>query len=240
VVKHSGTLAAEVSLAAEGDEIRLEVADHGRGAPQGLETRPPRTDAGFGLFSIRERLQVLDGKMSIHSTAGEGMRIVLRLPLTTPSPTQASSMVYESAQRVMRPQAPAPGSAAGRTIRILLVDDHEIMRAGLASLLQDDPTIRIVGEAGNGAQALELARSTRPDLILMDVSMPTMDGVEATRQILHEIPTALIVGLSVHDEVGRAEAMRASGACGYLPKGCPADQLLAAIHKYADHAPCRD
>lgn len=114
-------------------------------------------------------------------------------------------------------------------IRVLLADDHQILREGLASLLADEPDMEVVGEAGDGQEAIELARSTAPDVILMDVTMPGVDGIQATRQITSEISNVRVIGLSMHEEEDMAKAMRAAGASAYLSKGGPSEALIAAI-----------
>lgn len=114
-------------------------------------------------------------------------------------------------------------------IRVLLADDHQILREGLASLLADEPDMEVVGEAGDGQEAIELARSTDPDVILMDVTMPGVDGIQATRQITSERSTVRVIGLSMHEEEDMAKAMRAAGATAYLSKGGPSEALIAAI-----------
>jgi len=104
------------------------------------------------------------------------------------------------------------------TIRVLLVDDHALFRQGVASLLADERDFEVVGEAVDGQQALEMARELMPDVILMDVSMPVMDGLAATRRIKAEMPHVRIVVLTLSDgESARFEAIQC-GASGYLPK----------------------
>jgi CheY-like chemotaxis protein len=114
-------------------------------------------------------------------------------------------------------------------IRVLLADDHCVFRAGLASLLADEPDIEVVGEAGDGQQVIELARSTAPEVVLMDVTMPRMSGVDATRYLHEEMPGVRIIGLSMHSEDDMASSMRQAGAVNYLTKGGSPDLLLAAI-----------
>ena len=112
-------------------------------------------------------------------------------------------------------------------IRILSVDDHPLMRAGVASFLATEPGLSVVGEAANGEEALEKFRELRPDLVLMDLSMPVMDGLEATRAILNEFPDARIIVLTTF--AGDEDIHRAldAGAMGYLLK----DMLVADVLK---------
>ncbi len=117
----------------------------------------------------------------------------------------------------------------GTPIRVLLVDDHVLFRKGVASLLADDPKLQVVGEADNGADAVEKARDLMPDVILMDVSMPVLDGLETTRRIKAEMPYVRIVMLTASDgDQSLFEAIK-SGAQGYLLKNADPALLLTTI-----------
>ena len=122
--------------------------------------------------------------------------------------------------------------------RVMLVDDHQLVRAGLAALLTADPKLDVVAEAGDGRRAVELARELEPDLILMDLSMPLLNGAEATRQILAERPDTKIVILTSFSERERVADALQAGAIGYLLKDSEPAQLVAALHAAAaGHAP---
>jgi len=127
----------------------------------------------------------------------------------------------------------APADADAPRIRILVVDDHDIVREGLVGLLDHAADIEVVGEAGSGQEAIDLARDLRPDVIVMDVSMPGMDGIEATRRITAECPGIRVVGLSMHDGDSVVRRMRDAGAAAYVTKGGPADDLLDAVRSVA-------
>lgn len=123
-------------------------------------------------------------------------------------------------------------------IRVLVVDDHHLVRAGLISLLDAAPGIQVAGEAADGQQALEVAAATTPDVVLMDLSMPGMDGVAATRLLLAEQPRARVVALTSFSDRQRVTDILAAGAIGYLLKDSRPDDLLAAVRAAADgHAP---
>ena len=113
--------------------------------------------------------------------------------------------------------------------RILIVDDHEIFRRGLRSLLESHPEIEICGEATNGLEAIEKAKEIRPDVILMDISMPYLDGLQATRQIRNEIPKSSILLLSQHDSSHMLSAALKAGASAYVTKSQVSVCLLAAL-----------
>lgn len=113
--------------------------------------------------------------------------------------------------------------------RVMVVDDHRIVREGLSVLLGTQPDMEIVGEAEDGEQALEAVRRLHPDVVIMDINMPRVSGVEATRRIKREMPDVGIVALSMHGEEEIVAAMRSAGADSYVAKGGPADELWAAI-----------
>jgi DNA-binding NarL/FixJ family response regulator len=114
-------------------------------------------------------------------------------------------------------------------LRVLVVDDHALVRRGFATLLAGEPDLTVVGEAANGQMAIELTRQLSPDVVLMDVNMPVMNGIEATRAIHAEFPMVRVIGLSVFEDPDQTAAMRHAGAVGYLHKNATAEALLAAI-----------
>jgi len=118
-------------------------------------------------------------------------------------------------------------------IRLLLVDDHDVVRVGLKSFLQTQDGLSVVGEAANGEQAIEQALLVKPDVILMDITMPEMDGLEATRRLRNLCPDSLVLALTVHDDKQYFMQMLAAGASGYITKQSAADDLVAAIFTVA-------
>jgi DNA-binding NarL/FixJ family response regulator len=122
--------------------------------------------------------------------------------------------------------------------RILLADDHAVMREGLARLLGQEADFEVVGEASDGQDAVLKAGALRPDVILMDISMPVLTGIEATRIIHRHYPGIRIIGLSLYSEEERAREMLEAGAAYYMTKSGPATDLKAAIRAcMQDRAP---
>jgi DNA-binding NarL/FixJ family response regulator len=119
-------------------------------------------------------------------------------------------------------------------ISVLLVDDHAILRDGIRSLLEKDPQLKVVGEAGDGRTALELTRQLKPDIVLMDVAMPLLNGLEATSQILQAFPESKVIILSMYDYESYIRQALAAGAAGYILKDATSQELLDAI--YAVHS----
>jgi DNA-binding NarL/FixJ family response regulator len=116
------------------------------------------------------------------------------------------------------------------SIKILLTDDHAIIRQGLRSLLEKQPDIEVVAEAEDGRQAFELVRKLLPDIVVMDVSMPNLNGIEATRHIHREFPAVKVIALSMHSNRRFVGDMLKAGAAGYILKEGLFDELVQAIH----------
>ena len=113
--------------------------------------------------------------------------------------------------------------------RVLLVDDHAILRAGLAMLVSAQPDLEVVAEASDGVEALAQVRRTRPDVVILDLTMPRMNGFEALRKILDEFPETKVLVLTMHDDPAYGRSLFAAGALGYVTKKAADRELLAAI-----------
>jgi two-component system response regulator NreC len=116
------------------------------------------------------------------------------------------------------------------SLRILLADDHRIMREGLRSLLEKQPDTEVIAEAENGRTTLQMSRRFKPDVILMDIIMPDLNGIEATRQILAELPDIKVIALSMHSDKKFVVEMLNAGASGYLLKDTAFEELGKALH----------
>ena len=114
-------------------------------------------------------------------------------------------------------------------MRILLADDHALMRHGLRAILEKEMDVQVVDEAENGRDAVEIAKRTRPNVVVMDVGMPGLNGIDATREILAENRDAKVIGLSMNSDRRYVLAMFAAGAVGYLPKDAPSSELILAV-----------
>jgi DNA-binding NarL/FixJ family response regulator len=122
-------------------------------------------------------------------------------------------------------------------VRVLLVEDHELVRSGIKTMLEKDPRVEVVGDAANGAEGVEMTRRLRPDIVLMDIEMPILNGIEATRQIVRVVPETKVIMLTMHDaETHDLQALNA-GAVGYVHKNTNPDDLLRAVHTVAKGDP---
>lgn len=235
IVKHAGVRRAELSASLDPDGlIHIDVADAG----VGFEVSDGKAfDAmtGFGLFSIRQRIGLLGGTFAVDSAPGRGTRVAIVCPAGRAPGFERGLDVVERPPSARRRRGFAP-FGGGRVVKVLLVDDHEIMRRGLVSLLRRVEGVQVIGEAADGYDAIEKARALHPDVIIMDVSLPGMSGIEATRAIVAESPDTRVIGLSLHEEADMAAAMRSAGASDYLTKGGPSDALVSAIRGAASGA----
>ena len=136
-----------------------------------------------------------------------------------------SCMVAKMTPEVLDSSPPGTAGDPHNPITVLLADDHALIREILAETLNQLPEFRVVGQATNGAEALELARRLRPDVVVMDVSMPVVNGLAATQRISMELPKTRIVGLSMHPSSDMARSMEVAGATAYLSK----DETLSAL-----------
>jgi PAS domain S-box-containing protein len=230
-VKHARVDRVAVDLALDSDDaLCITVSDEGVGFDAAaLVDQAKSRQVGWGLFSIRERLTLLGGRFEIDSAPGRGTRfrlIVPRADLTRDAdaprpPTDA-------------PFAPSPAHVAAPlasvgALRILIVDDHAALRSVLRDMLQERPELRVVGEAVNGLEAITQAHTFRPDVILMDVSMPEMDGIEATRRIHAELPFIQVFGLSTYMRTETPHAIERAGAAGFFTKSADMQRLVGRL-----------
>ncbi len=233
VVKHAQVERARLRLERTADgAVRLEVVDDGVGFDASGGGGIGEGGSGFGLFQIRERVRLVGGEMKIEGMPNAGTRATILLPPDGRHTAQAPADAAFATAAEPRADAPAgPGLPAPRAskLRVLVADDHPIVRKGLTDLLREQKEIESVIGASDGREAIDLCQRSQIDVVVMDVTMPRMDGVEAARRIKQARPQIRIIGLSMHDDADMAKAMIEAGAVAYFRKDVRADALISAI-----------
>ncbi len=224
VIKHAGVDRARVSMACKNGEAEIIVRDNGEGFDPSSLNQVNLEEGGFGLYHVQERMDALDGRMNITSEPGEGTKVTLWAPLEDEEESEPSIEWKETTP---------PLEEGGETIRVLLVDDHKMMLKGLCKIVDAQEDMEVIGEATNGKEAVELARETSPEIVIMDVNLPKINGIEATRQIKTQLPTARIIGISFHRNQDVIDDMRSAGASAYLKKDEAFETLSETIRAEA-------
>jgi CheY-like chemotaxis protein len=249
VLKHAGTNQAEVTIDRNGEgHLVVTVKDEGRGFnPDEVIARNDERKR-FGLFSVRERTEAMGGRLEVASASNRGTCATLIVPYwpaepgPVTSPSQASSpaapVMPAGPEPLLSPASSGPGEgmfsanadpARGKVLRILLADDHAMVRQGLRSILDAYRDISVVGEAADGEEAVEMAGLLGPDVIVMDVNMARLDGIEATRRVKTRWPGIIVVGLSVSTASQVESLLLEAGASCYVSKEAAGDHLYGAI-----------
>jgi PAS domain S-box-containing protein len=228
IAKHAGVKTGKLVLSSSDDHIDLVIADSGKGFDTSiLESHTSRE--GLGLRMLKERASYVGGRLTVESGVGQGTRVCLKVPAIKSVKTPQLVTAFTDEEKIQLP--PEPDKLSVGVIRVLFADDHKVLRQGLIRLVSGKPNIAVVGEAANGREALTLARQLAPDVIVMDVSMPGMDGIEATRRIKSELPEIRIIGLSMHEDKHVSRTMREAGAESFISKAASSEELLHAIYE---------
>lgn len=227
-LKHAGTGEATVTMTQENGSLQIVVRDQGRGCDP-VAVLESRNDT-FGLFSIRERMEAMGGWMTLDSAPGRGTTVTLGVAINAAGARDEQIVGANASPSVPVSAHSSPVTRhASPCTRVLLVDDHAMVRQGLRSILDGYSDLHIIAEAGDGEEAVTLARLLKPDLIIMDVNLPRLDGIEATKRIRAESPDTLVVGISVNESEHVAQSMKAAGAAAFLTKESAADHLYETI-----------
>jgi signal transduction histidine kinase/CheY-like chemotaxis protein len=230
--KYSGSDRISLKVSGRHNFLTVSAADDGAGFdPENLKIRGGM-EGGFGLFSIQERAKALGGSFQVESSPNKGSRFSIKIPCKTEIYKDNVKLNFPDMLDIASSGNILKNSSREKTeIRIIIADDHTVMRRGLASLLQNQPDIQVVAEASDGQEAVDLALKFRPDVVLMDVSMPVLNGVEATRRIKAEAPEIVVIGLSMHSSEEVRKSMAEAGSDEYLQKDRPANELISSIKK---------
>jgi CheY-like chemotaxis protein len=223
IIKYAGVRECTVMLQVTEDIILIKVTDRGRGFDPNVVDE--QKQSGFGLFSIRERIKALGGDLRIVSSPGQGATFELMVPYR--------SSLSEADRRVQKKELlvrEALGElSVERSVRILIADDHQIVRQAISSLLSGIPAFKVIAEAEDGEDAVKKSLELNPEVIIMDMNMPKLNGLAATKIIHKQLPETKIIGLSVQDEQTVMDSMREAGAVAFFNKGAPVDKLIETI-----------
>ncbi|HVX39478.1 MAG TPA: PAS domain S-box protein [Gemmatimonadaceae bacterium] len=240
---HVAPAGSTITVRAQAHEegILFSVSDTGAGiAPADLPhvfdrfwqaTHARKTGAGLGLAIARGIVEAHQGRIWVESTLGRGSTFSFVLPLWRGAIREpgAEPMIVP---RSTPPEA-ARAAAPPEQLRVLVVEDHPLTRSGLVQLLNAEPGITVIGQAATGEEAIELAQKLRPGVVIMDLSMPGMGGVEATRRIVSETSDAIVLVLTADEAPATLAAALRAGARGYLRKTVNEGELVASLRAVA-------
>ena len=218
VVKHGDTDHATIAYGRDGNRVSLAVVDNGKGFDPLTVHADGKSGGKFGLFSIRERVELRGGYVEINSAPGVGTGVSIILPVD-----------HSEEVSVQRVNLDTQVNGFGDAIKIVVVDDHKMVRQGLRRVLEESGDFNIVGEAGDGAEAIAMARELKPHVVIMDVNLPTVSGIDATRDIVRERPSTIVIGLSFGSDAYVTRAMQTSGAATCIAKERAAEAITQAI-----------
>jgi DNA-binding NarL/FixJ family response regulator/signal transduction histidine kinase len=219
IYKHAAAHHVMLGLAFEAVTITLTVDDDGIGFLP--EAREPDEQGGFGLLSMTARARSLGGDLQVASRPGHGTVVRATVPYIRPE-TATAAVVLQDRVPVM----PAPSD---RPIRVLLADDHTVTRQGIRRILDGQPDIQIIGEASDGHGAIAQTARLRPDVVLLDIQMPRLSGIDALPSLRAAHPVVEVVMLTMFDHDEQVFASLKAGARGYVLKDASPETFMAAI-----------
>ncbi len=232
VHRYSGSPDAEIRIFAADGQVRLEVVDHGKGI-----AKVPRTavdgvaSLGVGIPGMRERLRQLGGQLEVEF-GRTGTRVTATVPYKAAESEFKRYMSPSlSAVEVNAPEteAVAADSSLPKRRRILIADDHEVMRRGVRGLIESNGEWAVCGEAVEGREAVQMSKQLHPDLVILDINMPGLTGLEAAQQIRVDNPSARILFFSVHESPQTVREVVSVGGQGYVAKSRAGHDLVDAV-----------
>jgi signal transduction histidine kinase/CheY-like chemotaxis protein len=231
VHRYSGSPTAYVRARSDAEEVRLEVGDFGRGMGRESKNADRASSAalGVGIQGMRERVRQLSGTLEIGSRTGNGTVVTAILPISTCRVAESVESDDSKFGEVKMAAESRVEGAGGWRKRILIADDHDVLRRGIRTMLESDPELEVCGEAVDGKDALEKTLAQAPDLIILDINMPIMNGIDVLRQIVRHRPQTKILAFSVHDSKQMVEEILSAGAHSYVSKGTGGQHLVHEV-----------
>jgi two-component system, NarL family, sensor kinase len=228
--RYSGSATAYVRAQCDGTEVRLQIGDAGIGI--GKELKMPAlaaTALGVGIQGMKERLRQLSGRLEITSFPGRGTLVTAILPVYSHQAEVLAEYVDSPNEEAQSVAMEVFSEQNGWRKRILIADDHDVLRRGIRTMIESDPGLEVCGEAVDGKDALEKTLAQTPDLVILDINMPVMNGLDVLRQIVRYRPKIKVLAFSVHDSTQIAEEILAAGAHGYLSKATAGQHLVHEV-----------
>jgi CheY-like chemotaxis protein/two-component sensor histidine kinase len=234
VHRYSGSPDAEIRISAPVGHVRLEILDHGKGIQSVPRTAVDGVAAlGVGIPGMRERLRQLGGQLEV-DFGRSGTRVTATVPVkAAESQAQANLELAAIAVNASEVDSSSDPSLPARR-RILIADDHEVMRRGVRGLLESHNEWAVCGEAVEGREAVQMSKQLRPDLVILDINMPGLTGLEAAQQIRMENPLARILFFSVHESPQTVREVVSVGGQGYVAKSRAGHDLVDAVRCVLD------
>lgn len=231
VHRYSGSSTAYVRARSDNNEVRLEIGDFGKGMGRDSQKNEHSAVAplGVGIQGMKERLRQLSGTLQITSRQGKGTVVTAILPITIRRKEVAELEEDSKIQPIEALVSDTDIHDNGWRKRILIADDHDVLRRGIRTMLETDPDLEVCGEAVDGKDALEKTLAQAPDLIILDINMPVMNGLDVLRQIVRHRPQTKILAFSVHDSKQIVEEILAAGAHSYLSKATAGQNLVQEV-----------
>jgi PAS domain S-box-containing protein len=235
VHRYSGSPDAEISILGTPDSVKLEVIDHGKGIEAGTARVKVEGIAalGVGIPGMRERLRQLGGQLAV-DFGRDGTRVSASVPLKKAKAPQPVEDIEVAVAATNSNSDSDATSTSDMRRRILIADDHEVMRRGVRGLLESHDEWAVCGEAFEGREVVVKSRELRPDLIIMDINMPGLTGIDAAQQIRKENPAAKILFFSVHESAQTVREVVNAGAQGYVAKSRAGHDLVDAVRNVLD------
>jgi two-component system NarL family sensor kinase len=234
VHRYSGSPSAEIRIFQSASKVHLEIVDHGKGVKAGMERPafPGAPTLGVGIPGMRERIRQLGGQLEVEFS-NEGTRVHASLPVQA----SAEDSVSQSTSELFRDKENFQANSRQRPEirkRILIADDHEVMRRGLRGLVESQEEWSVCGEAIEGNEAISKTRELHPDLLILDVGMPGVSGIEAASQILKDDPNMKILFFTMYDSPQMMRELSNVGAWGYVAKARAGNDLVDAVRIILD------